>query len=198
MMPNCETSRKKCYWWRLFVVDEATHPSWACSVIPMEWKTTLCLSDRHAVSHSDRQTVSIHDVFMVPLSIHPSDRSRFTAGTVSPLSGPQRTHWLPLEWGGPRLFPDSVFFTLRLFFFFSFKPDQLKTSITLTLSQTSSAAWVPSRLHLIPYRATLIPSRLREILVSIKHLLATQWYVVLIRGSNNNDCWFLFLVFSFF
>lgn len=52
---------------------------------------------------TDRQTVSMDDVFMVPLSKHPPDRSRFTAGagTVSPLSGPQRTRWLPY-WAAER------------------------------------------------------------------------------------------------
>lgn len=55
-----------------------------------EWKRTGPIQ-------TDRQTVSMDDVFMVPLLKHPPDRSRFTAGagTVSPLSGPQRTRWLP-------------------------------------------------------------------------------------------------------
>lgn len=81
-------THKLCHiWW---------HPSscrraidWAfLSFTQREWET-----DRHAVSQTD----SIDDVFMVPLLNPPLDRSIFTAGTgtVSPLSGPQRTRSPP-------------------------------------------------------------------------------------------------------
>lgn len=72
---------------------------------------------------SVRQTVSISDVFMVPLPNHPPDRSRFTAGTgaVNPLSGPRGLVGSPTELQSVATFipsrfsvSHSFFFTLRL------------------------------------------------------------------------------------